>query len=1103
MPELHVLNNVRNAASPGHGGISGTGGAIGDAVREKLAGELGAIVGEGGEVRFGLHDRLLYSTDASLYQVEPIGVVVPGSVDDAARVVAFCGERGVPMLARGGGTSLAGQCTNRAVVIDLTPRCRGVRGVDAPARRCEVEPGISIDEVNEHLARLGTGLFFAPDPATTRQCAIGGAIGNNAAGARSILYGRTSENVERIEVALATGGGERLWLGPNAGATNATARRLGAGVLEIVRAYAALIRERFPKTVRRNAGYGLDMILDQAERGATAETVDLAKLLCGSEGTLAVTLGATLLLHPLPQAKGLALLAFDSVDAAIDAVLAILTTGPSAVELLDDVVLDAARGNEECRKYLEIMPRVGGGEARAILYVEYFAHDAGNAANEITSKFAALRAAIGARVSDDAIHELTDAPSMGKAWALRKHGEPLLHGMPGKRKPITFVEDNAVPPERLGEFVRKFREIVARHGTRAAYWAHASVGVLHVRPMIDIHDAADRERLRAIAVEVADLARECGGIMSGEHGDGRVRGPLLERFFGAELMRAFADVKRLFDPKGLLNPGNIVGAGGVESITESLRVGVEMGGASGRRNGDGAERSEDRGLAPLGSELYFDYSDTEGFGHAVEQCNGAGVCRKRGGVMCPSYQATLDERHSTRGRGNALRLAICGTGLPARVSGASPEGFSSVGTPRPSTAAVETRALSPRHGGPDWSDAETIKTLDLCLSCKACKSECPSNVDIARLKAEYTAQRFRATGRVPIAALATGYVRVLNRVGSIAPGLANAVSASGPARAIINRIMGMHPKRTLPRFSKSLYALELGGGKSEVGRAGSIASPTSVLPIPISQLVLFTDCFSTYNESRVGVAAMRVLRALGYAVRLSPSHCCGRSMISVGMLAQAIETIDRAVEALRPAIEDASVRAIIVCEPSCLSAIKDEWLTLKCRTPLALRQRLAAQAMLPEDFVDRYWDSHPIPPRWEVGSGKWEGKPDQDSGPPTSDPARAEHPTSDILFHAHCHQKSLWGAEPSARLLRRLVGDRLKILDTGCCGMAGSFGFARDKYELSMQIGELSLLPIVREAAADAIIVATGTSCRHQIHDGAGREAMHPIELVARMIGEE
>lgn len=989
------------------------------------------------EVRFGIHDRLLYATDASLYQVEPVGVVVPGDIGAAERVVRWCGERGVAMLPRGGGTSLAGQCTNRAVVIDLTPRCRAVKWVDIGARQCEVEPGISVDELNDFLGRKGTGLFFAPDPATTRQAAVGGCVGNNAAGARSVRYGRTSENIERLDVVLSSG--ERLWLGPDAGRESPVARRLGHGVLRIVREHAAAIRERFPRTIRRNAGYGLDMILAQLDQGATPETVDLAKLLCGSEGTLAVTLGAVLKLHPTPRAKGLAVVSFANLEDAIAATKPILEAclplGLTAVELLDDVVLDAARGNLEARRYVDLLPGADAarGEPKAALYVEFFGFDGGEA--DVEAGFAALRSLMARTpgVLSNGVATYTDVGAMNKAWALRKAGEPLLHGLPGARKPITFVEDNAVPVERLGEFVREFKKIVGRHGTRAAYWAHASVGVLHVRPMIDLHDPADRERMRSIAVEVADLARACGGIMSGEHGDGRVRGPLLERFFGPDLMRAFREVKAVFDPRGLLNPGNIVAPGPIESISQNLRVDAASGNSA-----------DAHALDHL--RTYFDYADVDGFGHAVEQCNGAGVCRKRGGVMCPSYHGTLDERHSTRGRGNALRLAV--TGQFAGLNGLS----------------------SARRGEPDWCDAETIRTLDLCLSCKACKSECPSNVDIARLKAEYTAQRYRHTGRVPLAALLTGYVRVLNRLGSLTPDLANAVNRLRPVRGVINRVMKMHPRRSLPMFSRSLFSLAHRAGWD---RAAMPDAPA---------VVLFGDCFTTFNESHIGVSAARLLHWLGYEVRVVDAGCCGRSMISVGMLEQAGQAIDSAVERLRGAAEDPRVLAIVVGEPSCLSAIKDDWLALKTSTPKPLRQKIAARSMLVEEFVDRDWAAHP---RWGTS-------------PPPSTPIQGPP----VLLHGHCHQKALWGVDSSAKLLRRLVGDRLKVLDTGCCGMAGSFGFDRDKFDLSMKIGETSLFPQVRAADPEAIVVAPGTSCRHQLHDGLDRRALHPVELASRLLLE-
>ena len=1053
--------------------MSGIGGAVADAGREAIAAGLTALLstgggadGTGGQVRFGRHDRLLYATDASLYQVEPIGVVVPASVDDAVRVVRFCAQNDVALLARGGGTSLAGQCVNHAVVMDFTPMCRGVVSVDVAGRTCTVEPGIGIDELNEQLAAQKTGLFFAPDPATSRQAAVGGCIGNNGAGARSIRYGRTSENVEALEVCLSTG--QRVWLGPGAGEKDAVARELGAKVIEIVRRYAAPIRERFPRTVRRNAGYGLDMILDQVEAGATAETVDLSKLLCGSEGTLAVTLRARLKLNPIPTAKGIAVVSFKTLEDAIAATKPIIDTclglGLTAIELLDDVVLDAARGNIEYREYVNLLPGADASarEPKAALYVEFFGFAGGRA--DVERGFAVLRELLlrTAGVMPGGIAVYTDAGAMLKAWALRKAGEPLLHGLPGARKPITFVEDNAVPVERLGEFVREFKEIVKKHGTRAAYWAHASVGVLHVRPMIDLHDPADRERMRAIAVEVADLARACGGIMSGEHGDGRVRGPLLERFFGPELMRAFREVKRVMDPQGLLNPGMIVSPESLGTITDNLRV--DAGGVGGGVDAHphlleaspradlarSRETGPETGVAGrvAGVETYFDYSDSGGFSHAVEQCNGAGVCRKRTGVMCPSYHATLDERHSTRGRGNALRLAITG-----QMPGA--------------------RGSAGEMGEANFDDEETKKTLDLCLSCKACKSECPSNVDIARLKAEYTAQRYKRTGKVPIASLATGHVRVLNRIGAITPGLANAVNATAAARGFINAVMNIHPERSLPKFSRSLYS----AFRPAATRVGSTGQAVQ------SRVVLYTDCFTTYNESHIGVAAGRVLERLGYGVELSASTCCGRSMISVGMLEQAIKTIDAALERLRPAIEDDGVKAIVVCEPSCLSAMKDDWLALKCRTPLQLREKLAKKALLPEQFIDAAWDAHPAAASVDLSSlgGR-------------------------VLLHGHCHQKSLWGVESSARLLRRLVGERLTVLDTGCCGMAGSFGYDRERYGLSMQIAELALLPSVRRAEPGDVIVAAGTSCRHQVHDGTrglaggARRALHPIELVERLV---
>lgn len=988
--------------------------SMNEAERGRIAARLRETVR--GEVRFDSHNRMLYATDASLYQVEPIGVVIPAGVDDAARAAECCAESRVAILPRGGGTSLAGQCTNRAVVVDLSPNCREVLRVDEAARTAEVEPGITIEDLNDVLRPRG--LFFAPDPATGRHATIGGCIGNNAAGARSIRYGRTSENVLGVEAWTPAHG--RLRFEGGASSRDARALEITRRVAAIVLNVEGAIRERFPKTVRRNAGYGLDMVLASLdEGGATAwwrdragsargelpaellDRVNLAHLLCGSEGTLALTLGATLRLCPVARASGLAVLGFRDLDEAIALVPAILTTRPTAVELLDDTVIDLARANLEYRRYVDLLPPPLGGPLKAALYVEYFAEDAAG----VAGAFAALRGVAGAC----ALHAHEQAAAIRDAWKLRKAGEPLLHGIAGDRKPITFVEDNAIPVENLAEFVREMRAITARHGTRAAFYAHASVGVLHVRPLLDVHDPGDRNHMRAIAVETADLAKRLGGVMSGEHGDGRVRGPLLERFYGPEICRAFREVKSVFDPANLMNPGMVTQPGPVESITERLRV-LPAG----------------KPVEPAGAELLFDYADQHGFRGAVEMCNGAGVCRKKqGGTMCPSYMATLDERHSTRGRGNALRLAITG----------------------------QLAALGSGGGASPWSDPGTMETLRLCLSCKACKTECPSNVDIARLKAEYTAQRYAREG-APLAARLFGAVRTLNRAGSLWPALANWNANRRFSRWLAERVAGIDRRRSLPRFERSL-SRRWGGDAAGSGPA----------------VALFGDCFTMYNEPGIGLATRRVLEAFGYRVVLAAPGCCGRAKISTGLVREAIGEIDATIAGLRPFIEDKSVEAILVAEPSCLSAMKDDWLQVRLRSSPTLRASLRDKAFLPEEFLDKRWDAHPRRPEFRP-------------------------PGNGVVLHGHCHQKALWGVESSARMLRRVAGDRLRVPDTGCCGMAGSFGFTRDRFDLSMRIAELSVFPAVRESVG-AAFVATGTSCRHQVRDGMGVVATHPMEFLA------
>lgn len=954
---------------------------------------------------FDLHHRGLYATDASLYQVMPLGVVFPATVDDVLATLALCNRYRLPILPRGGGTSLAGQCTNRAIVIDFSRNMRKLLSVDATAQSCHAQPGIALDEMNRQIVSAGHKLFFAADPATSAQAAVGGCIGNNAAGARSLRYGRTAENVAGIELLLTDG--RTVKLHANAGASDPSARKLAQQMIDLIAPHAELIRQRYPHTNRRNAGYGLDMLVKQLDAGAMADTIDLSPLICGSEGTLGIVLSATLKLNPIPAGRGLAVASFASVEEAIDRVQPILQTNPTALELLDDVVLDAAAGNNECRAYLDLLPKSEWYPVRGVLYIEY---QADNDLSEISASFDRLRQVLG----DVPTLFYDDKPAMLKAWALRKAGEPLLHGLPGARKPVTFVEDNAVPVENLPWFVREFRRIVEAHGTSAAFWAHASVGVLHVRPMINLHDPQDLARLRSIAVQVADLARDCGGVMSGEHGDGKVRGPLLERFYGPQIVELFRRTKQIFDPGHLLNPGTIVDAGPIESITQNLRLHHET------------------PTAPLDKiDTYYDYSGQHGFWGAVDQCNGAGVCRKTsGGAMCPSYRATLDERHSTRGRANALRLSITGQ-------------------------------FDPYHR-PRWDDAPTMHTLDLCLSCKACKSECPSNVDVTKLKAEYTAQRYRSGGSIPLSTRVFGHVRTLNRIGSIAPGLANFVSNLKPVRTLLNYLLKLAPQRSLPPFAPSLHKW--------------FKNHQQPADTHRPAVLLYSDCFTTYNEPHIGQAAVQLLEALGYRVLFPHMGCCGRSMISLGLLDDAIATADRTLAQLQPYIDDPDVRAVVVLEPSCLSAMLDDWQELKLNTPKEQRRRLKNKAMLIEQFVDRFWDAHPTHPTIS-----------QTDGPP-------------VLFHGHCHQKALWGSESSAAMLRRFVGQRLQVLDTTCCGMAGSYGFAAHRYDLSMAVGEVSLFPLMRQAPDDAVVLTTGTSCRHQIRDGMHQESLHPVEYVAQLL---
>ena len=934
-----------------------------------------------GEVRFDPYSRLLYATDASMYQVEPIGVVLPRSKDDVHAVLELANRYNVPVLPRGGGTSLAGQTVNAAIVLDFSKYMNRVLEVDGEARWARVQPGLVQDELNAHVRPLG--LLFGPDTSTSNRATLGGMSGNNSAGSHSIAYGKTIDHVLELTCLLADGSEVVLRdLSPAELEAKSRADGLEGQVYREVRRlvgeHADEIRTRYPTLMRRVSGYNLDEFLKPQPFG-------LQRLAVGSEGTLVVVVEMKVRLVPRPKFTAVDVIHYDDLQAALESSVELLATGPYAVELTDKMILDLARQNIEQRARMGFVQ----GDPAAIMLVEY----AGESEAEVRAKVEALEALRARRGIGYAAHVAYDPAAQQAIWKLRKSGLGLLLGTRGDRKPIAFVEDTAVEPARLGPFIARFRAILARHGAAAGYYGHCSVGCLHIRPLIDLKDAAEIRKMRAIAEEVTALVLEFGGALSGEHGDGRARSPFNETLYGPRLYEAFRQVKRAFDPKGLLNPGNIVDA---PPLTEHLRYGA--------------------GYRAWEPETRLDFSAQGGFAGAVEMCNGIGVCRKKlEGTMCPSYMATLDEEHSTRGRANALRAVLSG-----RVPHA------------------------------EFTGRRLYDVLDLCLECKACKAECPANVDMAKLKYEFLAHFHRVNG-LPLRARLFGRIHAVSRLGSALAPVSNWVAAAPPHRWLLERLAGIDRRRPLPAFARESFArwfdrrrLAAGGSRGEV--------------------VLFHDTFNTYQTPRVAIAATRLLEACGYRVRLADRRCCGRPMISKGLLDEAAAV---AADNVRRLAEPARRRLPIVgLEPSCLLTLRDEYPEL-VRTEDA--RQVARQSVLLEEFLAREWAGGAHPPFAAHGR-------------------RA-------LLHGHCHQKALAGTAPTVAVLSA-AGYQVSEVDAGCCGMAGSFGFEAEHYDLSIRIAERRLAPAVRATAPDVAVCAPGISCRQQIEHTTGRVARHPAELL-------
>ena len=935
-----------------------------------------------GDVYFDRTSRLLYSTDASMYQIEPIGVVVPRHKGDVQGVIEIANKLTVPVLPRGGGTSLAGQSVGHAIVLDFSKYMQNVLEVNQEELWCRVQPGLVQDELNAHVRPLG--LQFGPDTSTSNRATIGGMIGNNSAGAHSLTYGKTLDHVLEITVLLSDG--SEVVLKDLAAESLESKSKLDTLEGRIYRHVARLAREyeheilaRYPKIMRRVSGYNLDEFVKP-------QPFNLSRLLVGSEGTLGVVLEAKMRLVPKPKWTALDVIHFDDDIEALEASQAILETRPYALESTDKMILNLARGNIEQSRKLGFVQ----GNPDSLLMVEY----AGETEDDVKEQVYRLEEV-------RKVHRIGYAATLAfkpeevKAiWGVRKAGLGLLLGTKGDRKPIAFVEDTAVEPAKLPQFIKRFRDIITRHDAIAGYYGHCSVGCMHIRPLINLKEPSEVRKMVSIAEEISDLVLEFNGAMSGEHGDGLARSHFNAKLFGPVLYDAFCQLKGVFDPKNLMNPGKIVDA---PAMTESLRISPAY--------------------TTWQPETTLDFTGQGGFARAVEMCSGMGECRKKlDGTMCPSYMGTLDEEHSTRGRANALRAVLSGK-VPKE----------------------------------EFTGKRLYEVMDLCLECKACKAECPSNVDMAKLKYEFLDHYHRANG-LPLRNRMFGGIERLNRIGSQFAPLSNWIARSGFNRWLLEKVSGIDRRRPLPQFAGTTFEdwFEDRMPQGDQSRG---------------EVVLFHDTFNNFNTPNVAIAATRLLEYLGYHVLLVNKRCCGRPMISKGMLKEAKNNAAWNVDQLASYAKRGV--PIVGLEPSCLLTLRDEYPEF-LRTNIA--KVVAENSFLLEEFLVKQRDAGALSLNFSANGRK-------------------------ALLHGHCHQKALVGTLPTVTVLRS-AGFDVSEVDSGCCGMAGSFGFEKEHYDLSLAIGNRRLAPAVRAARDQVVIVAPGISCRQQIEHLTGRRAKHPAEVL-------
>ncbi len=999
------------------------------ALRPTRNGELAARLSSAveGDVLFDHASRGRYSTDASVYQVEPVGVLVPKRMEDVRVAVDVCREMRVPVLARGAGSSQCGQTVGTALVIDHSKHLNRVLAFDRDAMTVTVEPGIVLDELNRGLARHG--LWFPVDVSTSAQCTLGGMAGNNSCGSRSIAYGNMVHNVLAVDALLADGTEARF--GPAHEMEGGTPRvRELLGRLRAIGARESdEIERQLPKVLRRVGGYNIDICCPQGERPYTQDgSVNYAHLLVGSEGTLAWTRALTLKLVPPPRHRTLGVVNFPTLYKAMACARDIVQLGPSAVELVDRTMIDLARGNPAFRPVIE-----GAliGVPEAILLVEFIGETRDGAVRRLAD-LATLMADLGL---PESVVPMSEAGAQRALWEVRKAGLNIMMSMKGDGKPVSFIEDCAVPLSHLADYVDRLTRVFAKHGTRGTWYAHASVGTLHVRPILDMRrDGAIK--MRAIAEEASAMVREYKGAFSGEHGDGLVRSEWVAWQFGPRLTRALEEIKDLFDPSGVMNPGKIVRATRMDDAslfrfapgyrTLPLETALDW----------SAWDVQNDPLADTLTAPGTGGDPAHGFAKAVEMCNNNGHCRKfDAGTMCPSYRATRDEQHVTRGRANTLRLALSGQ--------LGPE-------------AIASQAVH---------DA-----LDLCVSCKGCRRECPTGVDMAKMKIEFLHHWQRARGLSVKDRLIAHLPRWAPWAARV-PWLFNLRDTLPGLPELGERLLGLSARRSLPAWRRDAF---LRGPD----RRGDDRGQTP-------DVLLLVDTFTNYFEPDNARAALAVLRAAGYRVRVARARvdddepgrplCCGRTYLAAGLVEEAKREARRVAAALLPQAERGA--AIVGLEPSCLLSLRDEFLVMGIGDPA---RRLARSAFLIEEFLAR-----------EHRAGRLRL-------------ALSPLPQKRALLHGHCHQKAFDTMEATRDVLGLIPELAVDVVESSCCGMAGSFGFEASHYDVSMRMAELALLPAIRASAPDTLLVADGTSCRHQIADGTRatgkRAAIHVARALERAL---